>query len=115
MSMFNLKCSDQSTPPQAAVQEHAPYRVHTPPALPDGFTSSLQYMSGKDLPVTFMTRVCGEHSDEKAWRPPACSAFTLGSTGGFPKYETAYVSGEKIFPWICLMGFSSSASACVKM
>lgn len=114
MSMFYLKCTDQSSPPRAAVRKHAPYRVHASPALPDGFTSSLQCVSGKVLPVTFMTRVCGEHSDEKAPRPPACRAFTLGSAGSFPKYETKYVCGGIILSQTCLMGFNSSAAACVK-
>lgn len=41
-NVFYLKCSDQSTPARVVVEEHAPHRAHASPALPGGFTSSLQ-------------------------------------------------------------------------
>jgi len=66
VSMFYLKCTDQSTWPWAVVQERAPYRVHASPTLPGAFTSSLWCMPGKVLCATFRTRVSGERSAEKA-------------------------------------------------
>lgn len=70
VSVFYLKCTDQSTPHWAAVQEHAAYRVCPSPALLDGFISSLQCISGKGLAVTFMTRACENTVMRRHWGPP---------------------------------------------